>query len=207
MISACGKLLEPPPTPPAPEDYIQAGWNAYEHKQYGEAVVQFDSALTVDAKAGEAYGGKAWCDLRFDQVEEAVQNGNLAVQNNYTKPDIYLLRATGALIQENYTDALSILSNVTGKVTTGWAFDHDPLVNYKGYVILTAQAHFYLGEFDQALILLQKIDDETRSIDPDDSSTWKYNGTLYKEKNHLLLAILDHQSTAVIGKKFPKLYN
>ncbi|MGB9597473.1 MAG: tetratricopeptide repeat protein [Candidatus Poribacteria bacterium] len=149
---------------------LARGWQEYKSGNYKSAVLAFEKALGDNAPAdiaSDSYNGLGWAYMNISQnVNVNMTNLNIAITkfrisiekdgNNY---DAMIGLATALLIRQgsenDYKEALKMIDMAINADST-YLYRH----NYKSKTdlyALKAQCHYYLGEFDNARLELDRV--------------------------------------------------
>jgi len=192
-LTMCKKM--PTEHGPTISERLDAGWRAYELRDFAEGLSQFRSVIAEKADHGEAHAGSAWCSARLDQPASAQQHAGSALQYGYESPDIYILQAALALADQQPQTALTILQSVSD-LESSWVFSHDPDVSYEDAQLIRAYADYSLGHFEAATGILNTLGTGL-SLDPNNPATWEFNGITYTAYADVLLAMLNSYSNLI----------
>ena len=169
-------------------DLINSGWVKFEAGEFSSAVSDFNSALSKDASAFEAYSGIGWSQIRLDQIDEAETNYMTALNGNYAGKELLAGLAAISLVNEEYTTAIGYAESILN-IDPDWVFEHDNSIDFKDVWLLVATAYFHEGDFAEVEKAILNID-STYSISENDSNTWVVDGNSYLTYQEAVAAYL-----------------
>ena len=169
-------------------ELINSGWLKFEAGEYSSAVSDFNSAITKDASAFEAYSGIGWSQIRLDQIDDAETNYLTALNGNYAGKELLAGLAAISLANEEYTTAIGFAESILN-IDPDWIFEHDNTVDYKDVWYVVAIAYFHEGDFTEVEAAILKID-SSYSIDENDSATWNVGTNSYNSYQEAVAAYL-----------------
>ena len=169
-------------------DLINSGWVKFEAGEFSSAVSDFNSALSKDASAFEAYSGIGWSQIRLDQIDEAETNYMTALNGNYAGKELLAGLAAISLVNEEYTTAIGYAESILN-IDPDWVFEHDNSIDFKDVWFVVAIAYFHEGDFAEVEAAILKID-STYSISENDSDTWVVDGNSYLTYQEAVAAYL-----------------
>ena len=170
------------------EELITSGWVKFEAGEYTSAINDFNSAITKDASAFEAYSGIGWSQIRLDRIDEAEINYLTALDGNYAGKEVLAGLAAISLATEEYTTAIGYAESILN-IDPDWVFEHDNTVDYKDVWLIVATAYFHEGDFAEVELAIQNID-SAYSISENDSNTWIVDGNSYLTYQEAVAAYL-----------------
>ena len=169
-------------------ELINSGWLKFEAGEYSSAVSDFNSAITKDASAFEAYSGIGWSQIRLDQIDDAETNYLTALNGNYAGKELLAGLAAISLANEEYTTAIGFAESILN-IDPDWIFEHDNTIDFKDVWFVVALAYFHEGDFAEVEAAILKID-STYSILENDSNTWGVEGDSYLSYQEAVAAYL-----------------
>ena len=169
-------------------DLINSGWVKFEAGEFSSAVSDFNSALSKDASAFEAYSGIGWSQIRLDQIDDAETNYMTALNGNYAGKELLAGLAAISLVNEEYTTAIGYAESFLN-IDPDWVFEHDNTIDFKDVWFVVAIAYFHEGDFAEVELAILKIDG-TYSINEDDSTTWIVGTNSYNSYQEAVAAYL-----------------
>ena len=169
-------------------ELINSGWVNFEAGEFSSAVSDFNSALSKDASAFEAYSGIGWSQIRLDQIDEAETNYMTALNGNYAGKELLAGLAAISLVNEEYTTAIGYAESILN-IDPDWVFEHDNSIDFKDVWLLVATAYFHEGDFAEVELSILKIE-STYSISENDSNTWVVDGNSYLTYQEAVAAYL-----------------
>ena len=169
-------------------ELIASGWVNFEAGEYTSAINDFNSAITKDASAFEAYSGIGWSQIRLDRIDEAEINYLTALDGNYAGKEVLAGLAAISLATEEYTTAIGYAESILN-IDPDWVFEHDNTVDYKDVWLIVATAYFHEGDFAEVELAIQNID-SAYSISENDSNTWIVDGNSYLTYQEAVAAYL-----------------
>ena len=170
------------------EELISSGWVKFEAGDYTSAVNDFNSALSKNASAFEAYSGIGWSQIRLDQIDDAEANYLTALNGNYAGKELLAGLAAISLATEEYTTAIGYAESILN-IDPDWVFEHDNTIDFKDVWFVVAIAYFHEGDFAEVEAAILKID-STYSISENDSDTWVVDGNSYLTYQEAVAAYL-----------------
>ncbi|MCH7818507.1 MAG: hypothetical protein IIB40_03010 [Candidatus Marinimicrobia bacterium] len=170
------------------EELIIAGWVNFETGEYAIAIEDFNSALSIDASASEAYSGIGWSRIRLEMIDDAQTSFLAALDGNYAGEETFAGLAAISLVKEKYTAAIGYAESILN-IDPEWIFEHDNTIDYKDVWLIVATAYFHEGNFTEVEAAILKID-STYSILENDSATWIVDGKSYLTYREALAAYL-----------------
>ena len=170
------------------EELIISGWAKFESADYSSAINDFNSAITKDASAFEAYSGIGWSQIYLDLIDDAEANYLTALNGNYAGKELLAGLAAISLANEEYTAAIGYAESVLN-IDPDWVFEHDNTVDYKDVWFVVAIAYFHEGDFAEVELAILNID-STYSISENDSDTWVVGENSYSTYQEAVAAYL-----------------
>ena len=174
-------------------ELINSGWLKFEAGEYSSAVSDFNSAITKDASAFEAYSGIGWSQIRLVQIDDAETNYLTALNGNYAGKELLAGLAAISLANEEYTTAIGFAESILN-IDPDWIFEHDNTIDFKDVWFVVALAYFHEGDFAEVEAAILKID-STYSILENDSNTWGVEGDSYLTYQEAVAAYLQSLSS------------
>jgi tetratricopeptide (TPR) repeat protein len=167
----------------------------FEAKDYERALASFEEAISNGYKSAEAYLGAGWSNLMLENISDAIDACNDALEEGYSKAeDAYcglsiaylatLGTATDAQKAASYAD--SVLS-----IDSHYTFSHLATVNYLDVHLVRAEANLYLGDYARVQQSLDILDPDN-GLDPEDSNTWVVDGRRYNTYLEALIAEIEY---------------
>ena len=169
-------------------ELINSGWIYFETGEYLNAIDDFNSALTKDASASEAYSGIGWSRIRLDMIDDARASFLTALDGNYAGKELLAGLAAISLANEEYAAAIGYAESILN-IDPDWIFEHDNTVDYKDVWLVVAIAYFHEGDFIEVEAAILKID-SSYSIDENDSATWVVGTNSYNSYQEAVAAYL-----------------
>ena len=169
-------------------ELIASGWVNFESADYSSAISDFNSAITKDASAFEAYSGIGWSQIRLDQIDDAETNYLIALNGNYAGKEVLAGLAAISLANEEYTTAIGYAESILN-IDPDWLFEHDSTIDFKDVWMIVATAYFHEGNFGEVELAIQNID-SAYSISENDSNTWTVDGNSYLSYQEAVAAYL-----------------
>ncbi len=157
IISSCKKDNSALFLPPTDQEILESGWRNFMNGSYTEAVNDFTELINREAFLGDAYTGLGWSNSFLNYLQEAVNNYNIALNNqssNRLSNDIY------AGLSFVY-DALDYHQNclvASDSVTSDWRFAYKEDLDYNDLILLRAISFYALGDFLNSLSEIQRLD-------------------------------------------------
>ena len=158
-------------------ELINSGWVNFETGEYLKAIEDFNSALSKDASAFEAYSGIGWSQIRLDQIDDAETNYLTALNGNYAGKELLAGLAAISLANEEYATAIGYAESILN-IDPDWVFEHDNTIDFKDVWFVVAIAYFHEGDFAEVEVAILKKD-STYSISENDSNTWVADCNLF----------------------------
>ncbi len=168
-LTGCGggdSTLEPEPEP-EPATYaelVAAGWASFAAGNYPAARSAFAEAVTLDPAPAEAYVGLGWSELKRDVLTAAHQAFESGSGKTGADPVLADLFAGWAFVwnarktvADNYGESNSRIVQVE-TLEPDWQFDPIAGLGVADLVLLAAENHFALGDFDSSLARVQALD-------------------------------------------------
>ena len=181
-------------------DLVARGWELFEAKDYEGALASFDEAISSGYKLAEAYLGAGWSNLLLENISDAIEACNNALDEGYSKPEdaycalciAYLATlATSTEAQKAASYADSVLS-----IDPHYTFSHLTAVNYLDVHLVRAEAYLYLGDYAKVQESLDVLDPDN-GLDPEDSNTWVVDGQSYNTYLEALIAEIEYVRPSV----------
>ncbi len=149
-LAACGgkKSTEPPEKTVA--EFIAEGWGKYQDGSYEAGGRSFDEALTKEPGNRSALLGRGWCRAKLGDPTGAAADLTGASADVGLRDDAEAGLAFVHLAAGAYQSAVSAAASVLSR-NPAWTFSHATRPDAKSLHLLTAQAHFALGDFEEAL--------------------------------------------------------
>jgi tetratricopeptide (TPR) repeat protein len=149
-LAACGgkKTTEPPEKTAA--EFIAEGWGEYRDASYEDGGRSFDDALQKEPGNRSALLGRGWCRAKVGDPTGAAADlieasGDVGLRDDAEAGLAFVHLAAGA-----YQPAISAAAAVLSR-NPAWTFGHAARPDARSLYLLTAQAHFALGDFEEAL--------------------------------------------------------
>jgi len=156
----------PPPEPPSDAEVLAEGWSAYTTADYAEAETQFRELLGRNALVAEAHDGLGWTFARQSAADSALTHHEASLVARGDTLAIADQMYAGLAFARSAAGDNAGCVTAAGEVATGWVFDHDSDLDYDDVVLVTAMAHYALGDFADALVAVQVLDpDFTADVD------------------------------------------
>ena len=169
-------------------ELINSGWVNFEIGEYLIAIEDFNSAISKDASASEAYSGIGWSRIRLDMIDEAQIGFLTALDGNYAGKETLAGLAAISLVTEEYTTAIGFAESILN-IDPDWIFEHDNSIDYKDVWLIVATAYFHEGNFAEVEAAILKID-SSYSIDQNNSATWIAGTNSYNSYQEAVAAYL-----------------
>ena len=169
-------------------ELINSGWINFEIGEYTLAIEDFNSAISKDASASEAYSGIGWSRIRLDMIGAAQTSFLTALDGNYAGKELLAGLAAISLANEEYSTAIGYAESILN-IDPDWVFEHDNSIDYKDVWLIVATAYFHEGDFAEVELAIQNID-SAYSISENDSNTWVVGGNLYLTYQEAVAAYL-----------------
>jgi len=154
LSAACAsdRGLDTPPALDPDPTLVDEGWNDFESGDYDAAASTFIQAITEDASNSEAHNGLGWALLSLGNLENSLVSFDAALANSFTGADPHvgktvILRDHGPPVDYAATIAEA---NMALSIDGGYAFAHDPELDWKDVRLILAQSHFATGAFVEA---------------------------------------------------------
>lgn len=180
------------------QEAYEQGWAFYSNQSYSQAVEKFNAVIAGDTLLAYSNVGLAWSYARMDSLNRAYASADSAIGKGYNGPDIYILQGAILLTYQEYDSVLTTLSRIR-QMSSHWIFNRDSSVTSSDYLLLSAYANFYLGEFGEVTRTLHILD-ESLTFDAGADGPWEYKGRQYERFEDLLLAVLnDFTGLVVVG--------
>lgn len=159
-----------------PESLTQQGWAFFENGNYRAAFFKFEAALGLDKTYADAHNGMGWCYSVADQFKSAIESFSRAIDNGIDVADPY---AGKALVYRDYTaigdhfqraiaSAESALS-----ISRRYVFEHDPRLDWKDLMLVLAQSHYGLGNYEVANAWVDSLPDGVAADPMSPDFVWK----------------------------------
>ena len=169
-------------------ELINSGWVNFEIGEYLKAIEDFNSAISKDASAAEAYSGIGWSRIRLDMIDAAQTGFLTALDGNYAGKETLAGLAAISLAKEKYTVAIGYAESILN-IDPDWIFEHDNTIDFKDVWYIVAIAYFHEGDFAEVEAAILKID-SSYSIDENDSATWIVGTNSYNSFQEAVAAYL-----------------
>lgn len=170
------------------EELINSGWIYFETGEYLKAIEDFNSAISKNASAFEAFSGIGWSQIRLDQIDNSQTNFLSALDGNYAGKEVLAGLAAISLAIEEYTTAIGYAESILN-IDPDWIFEHDNSIDYKDVWFVVAIAYFHEGDFAEVEAAILQID-STYSISENDLNTWIVDGNSYLSYQEAVAAYL-----------------
>jgi tetratricopeptide (TPR) repeat protein len=141
------------------------GWKSFEGKKYSEAISLFEQALDNDNLYCDAYNGLGWAYGRLDSLKKSEINFDIAIGLEKNGIDAYAGRSFVCLARAEYQKAIQVVSVVQQSQTSFYVFRHDVNISLDDLLLVKAQSHFMLGDYNAAQELINQLDPQN-PLDP-----------------------------------------
>lgn len=160
LICACSSSDDGPTTPPPPTDaaVLAAGWAAFTAGDLPAAGAEFRELISRGALKADAHDGLGWTSARLSQADSSHFHFELSLDNGAADLPIADEVFAGLAFA---LDALNLHEDcllAAAQVSSDWVFTHDPDLDHDDVVLLTAIAHYALGDFEASLLAVQILD-------------------------------------------------
>ncbi len=146
---------------------VQSGWLKFEAGHFSMAATDFQDAMTLDGTYAEAFLGHGWSTLRQELLATARTSLNGAISLGLVE-DGNAGKAFAELHTGGHTDAVAAVNavvTITGPTASPYTFVHDTSITETDLLWVRARAHFLLGQYDQAQIVVDVLV-PTNTLDP-----------------------------------------
>lgn len=153
LSAACAqdRALDTPPAPDPDPTLVDEGWNAFEAGDYDAASSTFIQAITEDASNSEAHNGLGWALLSLGNLGNSLVSFDAALANSFTGADPHVGKTVILRDRPPVDYAATIAeANMALSIDGGYAFAHDPELDWKDVRLILAQSHFATGAFVEA---------------------------------------------------------
>jgi len=170
---------------------LTAAWNAYQSKNYSQAISQFAKISTEYPTNAISLAGMGWCYIAppIDSLAKGVNyfDKALGLQSKYQ--DALAGRGFALLAQKKYSAAISDLSKLL-TYNAAYVFEKNVAINARQIRLALAMAYYYKQDYKQVQTQLDKIAPEN-GLHPNNSATWIVNGVTFVSYAEALLGWLE----------------
>jgi len=149
---------------PEADDFVEYGWTLYSERDFQSAYVEFQEGLDMDSLYIDGYNGAGWCYVEFNKPDSAIYFFSEGL--NFITVDSSQVRfemlAGLALSYHVIGDYPRAIDRGTELFTFRPVFEfiHDWRINYADIIVLVAASHYAEGNFSDALIWVQNLDED-----------------------------------------------
>lgn len=152
VVFACAESGDDPSAPSLTVDeQIALGWAAFESGDLAGAEAAFRSALSAAPNNGEVFNGLGWSLARQLRLTEAVAAFDNSLDRGRSGPEPLAGRA---IVKRDVDppDYEGTIADAEAALVSdpNFVFSHDATLDWKDVLLLTAQAHFALGQYVEA---------------------------------------------------------
>lgn len=149
-LAACGGKKTTGPPEKSAAEFIAEGWGHYGDASYEDGDGSFSELLQKEPENRSAMLGRGWCRAKLGDLTGAAADLNGASADAALRDDAEAGLAFVHLAAGAYQSALQSAASVLAR-DPAWTFDHAAHPDARSLHLLTAQAHFALGDFPEAL--------------------------------------------------------
>ena len=161
--------------PPSVETKVQAGWSDYIAGKYESAAGHFESALTQDAGAYDAYNGLGWSCFRQGEFTQAIDYFQFLTPLRGIEPalaaDAYAGLAAIYMTQNEDVNAVLSAWEVLSIAGESYTFSHDPSITVEDIHALAARCLYNIEEYFLSQVEINAIDPLFPPLSPIFSTT------------------------------------
>ncbi len=157
IFSGCSDEGTSKTSSPSDKEVLDFGWNNFVAGDYSAAKDNFNELITREALLADAHSGLGWSNTFLDLLQNAADEFNFALN---TQPSDSLKNDIYAGLSFVY-DALNYPQeciSATDNVATNWQFAYKADLDFNDIILLRAINYYALGEFDNSLIEVQRLD-------------------------------------------------
>ncbi len=160
LVAACGGGDDGPTSPPPLTDdaVYAAGWAQFGDGDFVAAEAQFRELLRRGALLAPAHDGLGWSFARRSDADSARTHFEQAVAAGADMLDIADQVQAGLAFALAASGQHAACLAAAGAVSVGWVFEHDDRFDHDAIILLTAVAHYALGDFAASLAAVQQLD-------------------------------------------------
>jgi len=143
-------------------EVTQEGWRLFELGKHQEALEKFQIAVGIQPTYADAHNGMGWCYAVLDQFGDAIESFQSAIDNGIEVADPY---AGKALVYRDYTEAdqhfekAIVSAELALSISRRYCFAHDPDLDWKDLMLVLAQCHYALTNYDLANAWVDSLPD------------------------------------------------
>lgn len=147
---------------PQAATFIAEGWTAFELNNYEEAKTAFQKAFNIDNNALGSIVGLGLSFAKLSELDSALSYANLGIQKADTVASFHM--AKGFILAAKTSYALSNASFDAGLAEDAdWSFNTGISLGLDNVYSSKAWNFFQLGEDSDAILMIQKIDENFSS--------------------------------------------
>lgn len=135
---------------------LEKGWDAFSAGNYAEAVTILTQAKNDNPQNAEIRAALGWALMRTDQLQSAESEFDAGAQLANPSADLFAGWAFVLNALKDHVASNQRIDEVTA-LNPNWIFTYDQKLTYQDLMILKAENHFLLGEFQSALAAVMTV--------------------------------------------------
>jgi len=143
---------------------IEEGWKEYAAKNYNDAIIKFQEALSKDQNNPEALNGIGWSKAKLNQTADSINSFKAAITGSPSYVDAHAGIAGAYLATGDYERAIAS-GRLVLSLDPNYSSVHDK-VNARDIRILLAEAYYNMGDYASAKNQIDLLEVPGKVLDP-----------------------------------------
>ncbi|NUM80099.1 tetratricopeptide repeat protein [bacterium] len=135
---------------------LEKGWDAFSAGNYAEAITILTEAKNDNPQNAEIRAALGWALMRTDQLQSAESEFDAGAQLANPSADLFAGWAFVLNALKDHAASNESIAELTA-LDPNWIFTYDQKLTYQDLMILKAENHFLLGEFQSALAAVMTV--------------------------------------------------